>query len=85
MESSSSDEEGQPTNDDGIVTTEETTEPPEDDGLDESSKLEQFETKIKEAIDLATQKAAVDRVKALEPISNGFLSDTALTLFKTRK
>ena len=73
MESSSSDDEGQPTNDEGVVTPEETTEPPEDDGLDESSKLEQFETKMKEAIDLATQKAAVGRVKALESISNGFL------------
>ena len=73
MESSSSDDEEQPTNDEGVVTPEETTEPTEDDGLDECSKLEQFETKMKEAIDLATQKAAVGRLKALESISNGFL------------
>jgi hypothetical protein len=44
VESSSSDDEGQPSNDERGVTPE-TTEPTEDDGLDEISKLEQFETK----------------------------------------
>jgi hypothetical protein len=63
VESSSSDDEGQPTNEEGGVTPEETTEPTEDDGFDESSKLEQFENKMKEVIDLATQKADVGRVK----------------------
>merc|ERR1712123_74856 len=73
VDSSSSDEEGQTINDEGVVTPEEPIEQTEDDGLDESSKLEQFENKMKEAIDLATQKAAAGRVKALESINAGFL------------
>jgi len=71
FESDNSDEEGQ--NEEGGVSQEETAEQAEDDGLDESSKLEQFETKMKEAIDLATQKAATGRVKALETICGGFV------------
>jgi len=71
VDSASSDEEA--INDEGVVTPEEPIEQTEDDGLDESSKLEQFETKMKEAIDLATQKAAAGRVKALESINAGFL------------
>merc|ERR1712083_587172 len=71
LESDHSDEEGHL--EDGVVTPEDAVEQIEDDGLDESSKLEQFETKMKEAIDLATQKAATGRVKALETISNGFV------------
>jgi len=71
LESDHSDEEGHL--EDGVVTPEDAVEQAEDDGLDESSKLEQFETKMKEAIDLATQKAATGRVKALETLSNGFV------------
>jgi len=71
FESDNSDEEGQ--NEEGGVSQEETAEQAEDDGLDESSKLEQFETKMKEAIHLATQKAATGRVKALETICGGFV------------
>lgn len=73
VESGSSDEEGQNPNDEAAVNSEDSTEPIEEDGLDESSKLEQFEAKMKEAIDLATQKSAAGRVKALEAICNGFL------------
>lgn len=73
VESGSSDEEGQNVNDEVAVNSEDSAEPTKDDGLDESAKLEQFETKMKEAIDLASQKSAAGRVKALEAICNGFL------------
>lgn len=73
IESGSSDEEGQTVNDEAAIISEESTEPIEDDGLDETAKLEQFETKMKEAIDLASQKSAAGRVKALEAICNGLL------------
>jgi len=41
--------------------------------VDESSQLEIFEGKMREAIDLAGHKAAVTRVKALEALCAGFL------------
>ena len=42
-------------------------------GVDESSKVEMFESKMKEALELATQKSAGGRVKALEAICGAFL------------
>lgn len=41
--------------------------------VDESSQLEIFEGKMREAIDLAGSKSAVTRVKALTALSTGFL------------
>jgi len=41
--------------------------------VDESSQLEIWEGKVKEAIDLAGQKSAAGRVKALEALCNGLL------------
>jgi len=72
-ESGSSDDEGPNVNDEAAFNSEDSTEPTEDDGLEESTKLEQFETKMKEAIDLASQKSAAGRVKSLEAICNGFI------------
>ena len=40
--------------------------------MDDTSKQEQFENKIKEAIDLATQKSASGRTKALETLNQCF-------------
>lgn len=45
----------------------------EDGAVDESSQLEVFEGKMKDAIDLAGQKSAGGRVKALEALCSGFL------------
>ena len=42
-------------------------------GVDESAKVEMFESKVKEALELATQKSAAGRVKALEAICSAFL------------
>jgi len=44
-----------------------------EDGVDESSQVEIFEGKMKDAIDLAGQKSAGGRAKALEAICSGFL------------
>ena len=44
-----------------------------EEGVDISSKIEQFESKLKEALELATQKSAAGRVKALEAICGAFL------------
>ena len=44
-----------------------------EEGVDESSQVEQFESKVKDAIELATQKSAAGRVKALDAICTGFL------------
>ena len=41
-------------------------------GVDESSKIEIFESKLKEALELATQKSAAGRVKALDAICSAF-------------
>ena len=40
--------------------------------VDESSKVEIFESKLKEALELATQKSAGGRVKALDSICSAF-------------
>jgi len=45
----------------------------EEGGVDESSQLEVWESKVKEAIDLAGQKSAGGRVKALEALCSGLL------------
>jgi len=59
--------------DEGVGAPEDSNDPSDDDGLDESSKIEQFESKMREAIDLATQKAATGRVKALDALCQGFI------------
>ena len=41
--------------------------------MDESSKVEEFESKLREALELATQKSAAGRLKALEAICGAFL------------
>lgn len=45
----------------------------EEGGVDESSQLENWEAKVKEAIDLAGQKSGAGRVKALEALCSGLL------------
>jgi len=69
------DDEGSVFNDGASVTSEASTVFQEDvdDGVDESSQIEQFEGKIKDAIELATQKSAAGRVKAMDAICTGFL------------
>jgi len=69
------DDEGSVFNDGASVTSEASTVFQEDvdDGVDESSQIEQFEGKIKDAIELATQKSAAGRVKAIDAICTGFL------------
>jgi len=47
------------------------TDSAEEGGVDESSGQEQWEGKVKEAIDLAGQKAATGRLKALEALCGG--------------
>jgi len=74
-ENSDTDEEGSVFNDGASVASEASTVVNGDaeDGVDETSQLEQFEAKMKDAIELATQKSAAGRVKALEAICTGFL------------
>jgi len=69
------DDDGSVFNDGASVTSEASTVFQEDvdDGIDESSQVEQFEAKIKDAIELATQKSAAGRVKAIDVICTGFL------------
>jgi len=69
------DDDGSVFNDGASVTSEASTVFQEDvdDGIDESSQVEQFEAKIKDAIELATQKSAAGRVKAIDAICSGFL------------
>jgi len=69
------DDEGSVFNDGASVTSEASTVFQEDvdDGVDESSQVEQFEGKIKDAIELATQKSVAGRVKAIDAICTGFL------------
>lgn len=69
------DDDGSVFNDGASVTSEASTVFQEDvdDGIDESSQVEQFEAKIKDAIELATQKSAAGRVKAIDAICTGFL------------
>jgi len=43
-----------------------------EDGVDESSQLELYEGKMREAIDLAGHKAVASRMKALEALNTGF-------------
>jgi len=74
IENSDSDDEGSMFNDGASVVSEASTVQGEaEEGVDESSQLEQFEGKIKDAIELATQKSAAGRVKALDAICTGFL------------
>jgi len=74
VENSDSDDEGSMFNDGASVVSEASTVQGEaEEGVDETSQLEQFEGKIKDAIELATQKSAAGRVKALDAICTGFL------------
>ena len=74
---SGSDDDGSMFNDNASMTSEVSSIAPEDDGvnngIDESSKIEMFESKLKEALELATQKSAAGRVKAMEAICGAFL------------
>lgn len=45
----------------------------EEGGVDETSQTETWESKVKEAIDLAGQKAATGRVKALDALCTGLM------------
>ena len=80
--SGGSDDDGSMFNDNASVMSEASSYSPdmEDVGggagsqaVDESSKVEMFESKLKEALELATQKSAGGRVKALEAICGAFL------------
>ncbi|CAN0552399.1 unnamed protein product, partial [Ectocarpus sp. 8 AP-2014] len=74
VENSDSDDEGSVLNDGASVVSEASTVQGEaEEGVDETSQLEQFEGKVKDAIELATQKSAAGRVKALDAICTGFL------------
>jgi len=75
---SGSDDEGSMFNDNASMTSEASSFAPEiedsgNNGVDESSKIEMFESKLREALELATQKSAAGRVKALEAICGAFL------------
>merc|ERR1711973_663846 len=75
---SGSDDEGSMFNDNASMTSEASSFAPEiedsgSNGVDESSKIEMFESKLREALELATQKSAAGRVKALEAICGAFL------------
>jgi len=74
---SGTDDDGSVYNDGASVTSETSTIHGGDledgtNGVDESSKVEIFESKLKEALELATQKSAGGRVKALESICSAF-------------
>ena len=75
VEISDSDDDGSIFNDGESVTSEASAvlNSGAEDGVDETSQIEQYEAKIKDAIELATQKAAAGRVKALDAICSGFL------------
>jgi len=74
VENSDSEEEGSVFNDGASATSEASTVVGDnEEGVDESSQVEQFESKVKDAIELATQKSAAGRVKALDAICTGFL------------
>jgi len=75
VENSDSEEEGSVFNDGASVASEASTvvQGDTEEGVDETSELEQFEGKLKDAIELATQKSAAGRVKALDAICTGFL------------
>jgi len=75
VEISDSDDDGSIFNDGESVTSEASAvlNSGAEDGVDETSQIEQYEAKMKDAIELATQKAAAGRVKALDAICSGFL------------
>ena len=70
-----SDDEGSMCNDAASVTSEAGSLAPdtETEAVDESSKVEMYEAKLREALELATQKSAAGRLKALEAICQAFL------------
>lgn len=73
-ENSETDEEGSVFNDGASVASEvSTVQGDVEEGVDETSEIEQFEGKLKDAIELASQKSAAGRVKALDAICTGFL------------
>jgi len=69
-DASGSDDEGSLMNDGASVTSEASSFAPDTDpeAVDESSKDEMFEAKMREALELATQKSAAGRLKALEAL-----------------
>jgi len=73
---SGTDEDGSVYNDGASVTSETSTVHGDLEdgggGVDESSKMEIFESKLKEALELATQKSAGGRVKALDSLCSAF-------------
>lgn len=75
VENSDTDEEGSVLNDGASLASEASTvvQGDAEEGVDETSQIEQFEGKMKDAIELATQKSAAGRVKALDAICTGFL------------
>ena len=70
-----SDDEGSLCNDAASVTSEAGSFTPDTEtgALDESSKVEMFEAKLREALELATQKSAAGRLQALQAICDAFL------------
>jgi len=74
-EDSGSDDEGSLWNDGASATSEASSLAPDNEAeaVDESSKVEEFESKLREALELATQKSAAGRLKALEAICGAFL------------
>ena len=81
-----SDDEGSLCNDAASVTSEAGSFTPdtETEAVDESSKVEMFEAKLREALELATQKSAAGRLQALQAICGAFLK-TALTSSRTSR
>lgn len=74
VENSDTEDEGSVYNDGASVTSEASTVIGDaEDSVDESSQIEQFEGKIKDAIELASQKSAAGRVKALDALCSGFV------------
>jgi len=68
-----SDDEGSLCNDADSVTSEASSQVTETDAVDESSQVELFEAKLREALELATQKSASGRLKALEALCGALL------------
>jgi len=72
---SGSDDEGSLFNDGASVTSEASSFAPDTDpeAVDESSKVEMHEARLREALELATQKSAAGRLKALESLCGALL------------
>ena len=73
---SGSDDDGSLFNDNASVTSmagSEASTIQDDNNVDESSSEETFENKLKDAIELATEKSATTRTKALEALCHGLI------------